>query len=133
VIGRAIDVDGRRLQIVGVMARGSDLMDSHPEIWLPLGFTDGERRARNNHNLYLIGRLKKSVTLASAQVELNAYQMLLEGLRNVPGVRAATGMTGLPLESPLSSYQTEIANNTRTSGSVIPSINYYQRVMSGFF
>src|SRR5260370_23292952 len=50
VIGRAIDVDGRRLQIVGVMARGSDLMDGHPEIWLPLGFTDGERRARNNHN-----------------------------------------------------------------------------------
>ena len=45
----------------------------------------------------------------------------------------ATGMTGLPLESPLSSYQTEIANNTTTSGPAIPSINYYQRVMSGFF
>jgi predicted permease len=72
VIGSAIDVDGRRLQIVGVMARGSDLMDGHPEIWLPLGFTDDERRARNNHNLYLIGRLKKGVTVASAQVELNA-------------------------------------------------------------
>ena len=71
VIGRAIDIDGRRLQIVGVMARGSDLMDAHPEIWLPLGFADDERRARNNHNLYLIGRLKEGVTVASAQVELS--------------------------------------------------------------
>ena len=52
---------------------------------------------------------------------------------DVPGVGMATGMTGLPLESPLSSYQTEIANNATTSGPAIPSVNYYQRVMSGFF
>ena len=60
IAGRRVDVDGRRLEIVGVMARGADLMDNHPEIWLPLGFTDGERRARNNHNLALIGRLRAS-------------------------------------------------------------------------
>jgi predicted permease len=45
----------------------------------------------------------------------------------------ATGMTGLPLENPLSSFQTELADNTATSGPPIPAINYYQRVMSGFF
>jgi predicted permease len=72
IIGRSVEVDGRRLQIVGVMARGSDLMDRHPEIWLPLGFTDSDRQARNNHNLCLIGRLKPSGTAASAQIELNA-------------------------------------------------------------
>jgi predicted permease len=70
LIGRDIDIDGRRLQVVGVMARGADLMDGHPEIWLPLGFTDEEHRARNNHNLYLVGRLKEGVTAASARVEL---------------------------------------------------------------
>jgi FtsX-like permease family len=64
---------------------------------------------------------------------VRAYQRFLEGLRDVPGVGMATGMTGLPLESPLSSYQTEIADVTTTSGPAIPSINYYQRVMSGFF
>ena len=42
-------------------------------------------------------------------------------------------MTDLPLESPLSAYQTEIANNTARSGPSIPSINCYQRVMSGYF
>jgi putative ABC transport system permease protein len=54
------------------MARGSDLMDNHTEIWLPLGFPDTERLARNNHNLALIGRLKEGVTPASAQTELNS-------------------------------------------------------------
>ena len=97
VIGRAVDVDGRRLQIVGVMARGSDLMDSHPEIWLPLGFTDSEQRARNNHNLYLIGRLKDSVTVASAQAELNA---LIETWSMRTGITPGTDHAGhvfLPL------------------------------------
>jgi predicted permease len=97
IIGRSLDVDGRRLQVVGVMAPGSDLMDSHPEIWLPLGFTDSERRERNNHNLYLIGRLKDGVTVASAQVELNA---LIETWGMRAGIEPGTGHAGhvfLPL------------------------------------
>ena len=72
VLGERVAVDGRRLEVVGVMARRTDLMDSHPEIWLPLGFTDDERRARNNHNLFLIGRLKDGATAGSAQTELDA-------------------------------------------------------------
>src|SRR4029453_14368642 len=58
IVGHSVDVDGRRLQVVGVLARGADLMDTHTEIWLPLGFTDNERQARENHNLTLIGRVK---------------------------------------------------------------------------
>src|SRR5581483_6527643 len=99
VIGRMVDVDGRRLEIVGVMARGADLMDGHPEIWLPLDFADDERRARNNHNLYLIGRLNKGVTAASAQVELNT---LMESWRLRTGITPGTGHAGhvfLPLAS----------------------------------
>jgi hypothetical protein len=40
IVGHSIDVDGRRFEVVGVMARGADLMDTHTDIWLPLGFTD---------------------------------------------------------------------------------------------
>jgi putative ABC transport system permease protein len=72
IVGTSAEVDGKRVQIVGVMARGADLMDSRPEVWLPLGFADDEHRARNNHNLYLIGRLKAGSAPASAQAELNA-------------------------------------------------------------
>ena len=78
-----------------------------------------------------------SITLPEASSNLlgraRAYQRLLDDLRAVPGVRAATAMTGLPLDSPLSAYQTEISNNTATSGPSIPAINYYQRVMSNYF
>ena len=78
-----------------------------------------------------------SITLPPASSDLlgraRTYQRLLEQLRAVPGVRMATAMTDLPLDSPLSAYQTEIANNTATLGPSIPSINYYQRVMSGYF
>ena len=45
------------------MERGADVMDHHTAVWLPLGFTDAERLARNNHNLALIGRLKDGVTI----------------------------------------------------------------------
>jgi predicted permease len=72
ILGRTIDVDGRRLQVVGVLPRGADLMDAHVAIWLPLGFTQEERLARNNHNLTLIGRLANDVSLQNAQAEVRA-------------------------------------------------------------
>ncbi len=61
------------------------------------------------------------------------YQRILEQLRPIPGIAAATGMTGLPLENPLSSYQTDVANYTPPSSSPYPAVNYYERVMSGYF
>ena len=91
IVGHRVDVDGRRLEVVGVTARGADLMDNHTEIWLPLGFTDGERLARNNHNLTLIGRLKEGVTVASAQAELNA---LIETWAARAGITPGGGHAG---------------------------------------
>jgi len=91
VVGEHVEVDGRRREVVGVMARGTDLMDGHPEIWLPLGFTDEERRARNNHNLFLIGRLKDGATAASAQTELKA---LTETWSARTGITPGSGHAG---------------------------------------
>jgi predicted permease len=97
IVGHSVDVGGRRLQIVGVMGRGADLMDTHTEIWLPLGFTDDERRARNNHNLSLIGRLKEGITVASAQTEVNALIETWAARTGItPGPRHA-GHVFLPL------------------------------------
>jgi predicted permease len=83
------------------------------------------------------GRVAFSITLppiTSGFVgRVREYQSILERLREVPGVASATGMTGLPLENPLSSYQTEIAGYTPASGSPNPAVNYYERVMSGYF
>jgi putative ABC transport system permease protein len=70
IVGQSLDVDGRRMQVIGVLRKGADLMDRHPDVWLPLGFTPGERLARNNHNLALIGRLRAGITESAAQGEL---------------------------------------------------------------
>jgi putative ABC transport system permease protein len=91
IVGNIIDVDGRRLQVVGIMERGADLMDKNTDLWLPLGFTDRERLARNNHNLTLIGRLREGVTLTSAQTELNA---LIEGWSGRTGITPGGGHAG---------------------------------------
>jgi len=72
IVGTTINVDGRVLQVIGIMPRGADLMDAHVAIWLPLGFTQAERLARNNHNLTLIGRLKNQVSMQGAQAEVRA-------------------------------------------------------------
>jgi predicted permease len=61
------------------------------------------------------------------------YQRILEQLQATPGIAGATGMTGLPLENPLSSYQTDVANYTPPSSSPHPAVNYYERVMFGYF
>jgi putative ABC transport system permease protein len=77
VIGRSLTVDtyGRRdYTIVGVMPPGFGL-PSRCELWLPLGWmgvTLTERRSAHWHNV--IARLKRGVTLAQAQTEMNAIQ-----------------------------------------------------------
>jgi hypothetical protein len=55
------------------MPPGMDLMDTHPEIWLPLGVHPVIRQIRNSHLLNVIGRLKDGVTPQAAQAELNAF------------------------------------------------------------
>jgi predicted permease len=76
-----------------------------------------------------------SISLPRASFDLlpraRAYQQLVEQLRAVPGVEAASAMTGLPLERPVISNQTEIANSSAPMASIAPID--YQRVMTGFF
>ena len=97
IAGDVIDVAGRRVEIVGVMAPGVDLMDTHPEIWLPLGFADDEPRARLNHNVSVIARLKDDVTVAAAQTELTA---LVESWSARTGITPGAGHEGHVLLPP---------------------------------
>src|SRR5262245_36919665 len=74
MVGQTIEVNGLRREVLGILPRGADVMDSRPEIWLPLALNPGNRQNRGNHYLYLIGRLKDGVTVAQAQTELTALQ-----------------------------------------------------------
>ncbi len=73
VVGRTVHVDGRPHDIIGIMPPGVDLMDSRPEIWLPIGVHPAHRQIRTSHLLNVIGRLKDSVTPEAAQTELNLF------------------------------------------------------------
>jgi putative ABC transport system permease protein len=72
IVGQKIEVDGRRREVIGIMPSGTDVMDSHTGIWLPLGLNPATRNFRGYHILSLIGRLRDGVTAQAAQGELNA-------------------------------------------------------------
>jgi predicted permease len=72
IVGQSVEVNGRRLQILGIMPPGADVMDNRTEIWLPLGLNPANRQNRGNHFLYLIGRLKDGVTAQTANTELES-------------------------------------------------------------
>ena len=72
MIGQDVEVNGRRLQILGIMPRGADVMDNRTEIWLPLGLNAANRQNRGNHFLYVVGRLKSGTSPQAANAELES-------------------------------------------------------------
>ena len=73
VIGRAIDINGTRTTIVGIMPPRFDVHDEGVELWLPITLDPNERvQRRGSHFLYLVGRLKPGVSSAQANSDLQA-------------------------------------------------------------
>jgi predicted permease len=62
-----------------------------------------------------------------------AMQRLLDRLREVPGVEAATAMSGLPLNRLSQRYITIVENYANDEGRPSTVVDYYQYVMSGYF
>ena len=67
----------------------------------------------------------------SARAQL--YQRLLDKLRGVAGVQAASAMSGLPPNRPLNANDTEIDNYTAPPEGPFENVDYYQNVMSDYF
>jgi predicted permease len=70
IIGKQVEVQGRKRTVVGVAAPGFDLHDAAADVWLPMGLDPANRQNRGSHYLYLVARLKPSVTRAQAESEL---------------------------------------------------------------
>jgi predicted permease len=68
---------------------------------------------------------------ASARAAL--YQRLLEKLRAMPGVQAATAMSGLPPNRPLNANDTDIDDYTAPPEGPFENVDYYQNVMTDYF
>jgi putative ABC transport system permease protein len=69
IIGRKIQLDGKSVEVIGVMPPGFD----HPilwgpiDIWQPLAFTKEQRANRGTNYLSSFGRLKPGVTIQQAE------------------------------------------------------------------
>jgi len=74
IIGRTIQLDGKTVEIVGVMPPGFE----HPilwgpmDIWQPLAFTPERKANRGNNYLSSFGRLKPGVTIQQAEQSMVA-------------------------------------------------------------
>ncbi|HSC28486.1 MAG TPA: ABC transporter permease [Vicinamibacterales bacterium] len=67
----------------------------------------------------------------SARAQL--YQRLLDRLRALPGVQAATAMSGLPPNRPLDANDTDMDNYTAPPEGPFENVDYYQFVMTDYF
>jgi predicted permease len=65
--------------------------------------------------------------------QVQVYQRLLDALRAVPGVEAATAMLGLPPNRPAIKNNTRVANATIPSAGQFHVVDYYQYVMTNYF
>src|SRR5690242_10699078 len=73
LVGQRVEIEGRPHEIVGIMPPGADVMDNHPQVWLPLWLHPNMARQRGAHVLYVIARLKDGVAAKVAQTELSAF------------------------------------------------------------
>ena len=74
VVGQTIQVDGRGVEIVGVMPPGFELPTADVQIWQPLFFGPGWQgeNSRGADALIVLGRLSSDATMASARGEMDA-------------------------------------------------------------
>jgi predicted permease len=61
------------------------------------------------------------------------FQRLLERLRALPGIQAASAMSGLPPNRQVNANDTEIDNYTAPEEGPFENVDYYQQVMTDYF
>lgn len=70
VLGRTVRINGRQLQVIGVMPEGFDAPGEGRQAWLPLGLDPGNPGGRSSHGLSAIARLRPEVSLEHATSEM---------------------------------------------------------------
>jgi putative ABC transport system permease protein len=71
VLGRVIPIDGVPTRIVAIMPPGYDVHDQKIQVWLPLTLDPANPGNRGGHFLYLVGRLKRAVSLEQARADVD--------------------------------------------------------------
>ena len=78
IVGKAISLDGKAYEVIGVMPAGLSLPQA-ADLWVPLTFdVDPGMKQRKAHFLRPIGKMKAGVTLAQAQADTDRIAAQLE-------------------------------------------------------
>jgi predicted permease len=79
IIGRTLRLNGESVTVVGVMPAGFvyPFLWGPVDAWLPIAFTAEQRQSRGNNWLQVIARLKPSVSVAQADVEMRGLAVRL--------------------------------------------------------
>ena len=74
IVGRKIQLDGKPVEIVGVMPPGFEhpILWGNIDIWQPMSFTPERKANRGNNFLSSFGRLKPGVTIQQAEQSMAA-------------------------------------------------------------
>lgn len=76
IVGQSIRLDQENYTVAGVMSAKIRFPD-WAQAWVPLVWTSQERAVRDNHNYFVIGRLKPGVPVQNAQAELDTISARL--------------------------------------------------------
>jgi putative ABC transport system permease protein len=98
IVGHSVTIDGRQVQVIGVMPPGFSFPREHIDVWQPIGWNPASRADvtfRRAHYLRVVARLAPGVTLAHADAQL---QTVVERLkREYPATNRVMGAMMLPL------------------------------------
>ena len=78
VIGREIQLNGRKRTVVAVMPPGFAFPSERTQLWVPLVIPEDLRNARQSFAFPAVGRLAPGVSLARARAEMSAIAKRLE-------------------------------------------------------
>ncbi|MGH9445661.1 MAG: ABC transporter permease [Terriglobia bacterium] len=89
LIGESITLDGENYTVVGIMPSSFQLPDMAPDLWTPLALTPAQLdpvKERGHEWLYMLARLRPTVTVAQAQAAVNgmARRFMQEYPNNFP-------------------------------------------------
>jgi putative ABC transport system permease protein len=106
IVGQTIRLDGEAHQVVGVMPRGFQFPREGVHLWRPVDFRAGWGDAgRSTFYLYVVGRLKRDVSLEQANAELGA---VARRLAQTYPENTGAGAFAVPLHQ-------DLVGNARTS------------------
>lgn len=85
-VGRTVLMNGRSMQIIGVMPEGFAFPTRETQFWVPTGASEQQRTSRGSLWLQVIGRMKPGVSVEQAQGDLGRISAsLLEQFPNRKG------------------------------------------------